>query len=90
MLFRSLQALRWIAWARIAFQAVQQLDKAVPPEKQSWPKRSIVVLVATFLALLVAIAAATLMDAVERANEDPQFAARRQLFQFYLRGRQKS
>jgi len=75
--------------ARDAF-VVQQLDKAIPPEKQSWPKRSIVVLVATFLALLVAIAAATLMDAVERANEDPQFAARRQLFQFYLRGQQKS
>jgi len=75
--------------ARDAF-VVQQLDKAVPPEKQSWPKRSIFVLVATFLALLVAIAMASLMEAVERANEDPQFAARRQLFQFYLRGRQKS
>ncbi len=75
--------------ARDAF-IIQQLDKAVPPEKQSWPKRSIFVLVATFLALLVAIAMASLMEAVERANEDPQFAARRRLFQFYLRGRQKS
>jgi uncharacterized protein involved in exopolysaccharide biosynthesis len=69
---------------------VQQLDKAVRPEKHSWPKRFILVLVATILALLLAIVAAFYLENMERANEDPQFAAGLQLFQFYLRGRQKS
>jgi uncharacterized protein involved in exopolysaccharide biosynthesis len=69
---------------------VQQMDKAVRPEKHSWPKRFILVLVATILALLLAIMAAFYMENIERANEDPQFAAGLQLFQFYLRGRQKS
>jgi uncharacterized protein involved in exopolysaccharide biosynthesis len=69
---------------------VQQLDKALRPEKHSWPKRFVVVLVATILALLLAIMAAFYMENIERANEDPQFAAGLQLFQFYLRGRQKS
>jgi tyrosine-protein kinase Etk/Wzc len=69
---------------------VQQLDKALRPEKHSWPKRFITVLVATILALLIAIMAAFYLENLERANEDPHFAARLQLFQFYLRGRQKS
>jgi uncharacterized protein involved in exopolysaccharide biosynthesis len=69
---------------------VQQLDKALRPEKHSSPKRFIAVLVATILALLLAIMAAFYLENIERANEDPQFAARLQLFQFYLRGRQKS
>jgi tyrosine-protein kinase Etk/Wzc len=69
---------------------VQQLDKALRPEKHSWPKRFIFVLVATILALLLAIRGAFYLENIERANEDPQFAAGLQLFQFYLRGRQKS
>ena len=69
---------------------VQQLDKALRPEKHSWPKRFILVLVATILALPLAIMAASYLENIERANEDPQFAAGLQLFQFYLRGRQKS
>jgi len=68
---------------------VQQLDKALRPEKHSWPKRFILVLVATILALLLAIMSASYLENIERAKEDPQFAARLQLFQFYLRGRQK-
>src|SRR3989449_5810937 len=66
LLAKQYEAAR-IVEARDAF-VVQQLDKAIPPEKQSWPKRSIVVLVATFLALLVAIAMASLMEAMERSN----------------------
>jgi len=68
---------------------VQQLDKALRPEKHSWPKRFILVLVAAILALLLAIMSASYLENIERAKEDPQFAARLQLFQFYLRGRQK-
>jgi hypothetical protein len=38
----------------------------------------------TLLALMVAIVTAFSMEAMERAREDPQFAARLQLFRFYL------
>jgi tyrosine-protein kinase Etk/Wzc len=69
---------------------VQELDKAVPPEKRSWPPRTALVLASTLLALMVAIGAALLMEKIQRAREDPQFAARFQLFEFYLRGRHKS
>ncbi|MDP9268925.1 MAG: Wzz/FepE/Etk N-terminal domain-containing protein [Acidobacteriota bacterium] len=63
---------------------VQQLDKAVPPEIRSWPKRSIIVLAVTLLALLVAIAVAFLAQALEQAREDPDFVARLRLLKFYL------
>jgi hypothetical protein len=69
---------------------VQQLDIALRPGKHSWPKRFIFVLVVTITALLLAIMAAFYLENIERANEDPQFAAGLQLFQFYLRGGQKS
>jgi len=66
---------------------VQQLDKAARPEKHSSPKRFILLIVATFLASLMAIMAAFFLENIERANEDPQFSARLQLFRFYLRRR---
>ena len=66
---------------------VQVLDKAAPPEKKSAPHRSVIVLVATILAFLVAVLAAFFMEAMERGKQDPQFVARLQLFRGYLRGR---
>ena len=63
---------------------VQQLDKATPPEKKSGPHRLLIVLTLAILALMVASLAASWMEAVERAKEDPQFTARLQLFRFYL------
>lgn len=69
---------------------VQQLDKALRPEKYSWPNRLMVVVVATISALLLAIWTAFYLENIKQASEDPQFAARLQLFQFYLRGRHKS
>jgi tyrosine-protein kinase Etk/Wzc len=63
---------------------VQQMDKAFPPEKKSGPLRAVIVLSTTFLALLVAIVVVFFLESLERAKEDPQFAARLQLFQFYL------
>lgn len=68
---------------------VQQLDKAVLPEKRSWPKPSIIVLVTAILALCAAVLAAFFMENMERAKTDPQFAARLQLFKFYLRGQHR-
>jgi uncharacterized protein involved in exopolysaccharide biosynthesis len=69
---------------------VQQLDKAVRPEKKSGPLRAVIVLTATFLALLVAIGVVFFLEAMERAKEEPQFATRLQLFRFYLSGSRKS
>jgi uncharacterized protein involved in exopolysaccharide biosynthesis len=69
---------------------VQQMDKATPPERRSGPFRSLIVLSLTLLALLLASVAAFLMDALERAKENPHFSARLRLFEFYLRGRHKS
>jgi uncharacterized protein involved in exopolysaccharide biosynthesis len=63
---------------------VQQMDRAAPPERKSWPPRAALVLASTLLALIVAILAVFLMEALERAKEDPQFAAQLQLFRFFL------
>jgi tyrosine-protein kinase Etk/Wzc len=63
---------------------VQQLDKATRPEKKSGPHRLLIVLTVTLLAVMVACVTAFSMETIERAKEDPQFAARFQLFRFYL------
>jgi uncharacterized protein involved in exopolysaccharide biosynthesis len=69
---------------------VQQLDKAVPPEKKSGPYRLLIVLAITLLAVMVACVGAFWMEAMEQAKEDSQFAARLQLFKFYLLGERRS
>lgn len=65
---------------------VQMLDKAAPPERKSSPHRAIIVATVTILALLAAVLIAFLMEGLEQAKEDPQFAGKLQLFGFYLRG----
>jgi tyrosine-protein kinase Etk/Wzc len=69
---------------------VQQLDKAVPPERKSGPLRSVVVLSATTLALLLAVLGVFFMEKLERARQDPQFVTRLRLFHVYLRGKHES
>jgi tyrosine-protein kinase Etk/Wzc len=69
---------------------VQQMDKATPPEEKSSPHRLVIVLTVTLLALMVAVVVAFSLEATERAKEDPQYAARLQLFRYYLRGERKS
>jgi uncharacterized protein involved in exopolysaccharide biosynthesis len=66
---------------------VQQLDKAVPPDRKSGPYRSLIVLGSTFFATLLAILIAFAMERLEQAKDDPQFVARLQLFKYYLRRR---
>jgi uncharacterized protein involved in exopolysaccharide biosynthesis len=68
---------------------VQQMDKAFPPERKSGPHRALIVLSATFLALLAAILIAYSIESLESANQHAQFAARLQMFKFYLRGERK-
>lgn len=69
---------------------VQQLDKAYPPERKSGPYRALIVIAAFFLASLVAIGIAFFLERLKLAKEGPQFAARLQLFRYYLRGKEKS
>jgi len=69
---------------------VQQLDKAVRPEKRSWPKPSIVVLVSILAGLFMGVLSAFFMENLERAKGDPQFSARMQMFRFYLRSGHRS
>jgi tyrosine-protein kinase Etk/Wzc len=68
---------------------VQQLDKALPPERKSGPLRAMIIISITILALIVAISIALLSESLERAKKDPQFAARFQIFQLHLRGGRK-
>jgi uncharacterized protein involved in exopolysaccharide biosynthesis len=64
---------------------VQPLDKASVPERKSWPLRGLIVLGSTLMALFVAVLVAFLLDKLETAKEDPQFASQMQLFRFYFR-----
>jgi tyrosine-protein kinase Etk/Wzc len=63
---------------------IQVMDKAITPEKRSWPKRGLFVLAVTLLALLVGILLAYLTEGFKRTKEDPQFAAKWHLLKAYL------
>jgi capsule polysaccharide export protein KpsE/RkpR len=63
---------------------IQVLDKAITPEKRSWPKRGLLVLAVTIFALLLGILLAYLTEGLKRTKEDPQFAAKWHLLKAYL------
>jgi len=63
---------------------IPSLDKAVRPERYSWPQRYVISVVATVLALLVAVLAAFLMETIERAKENLRSLARWRLLKTYL------
>ena len=63
---------------------VQFLDKAEPPEENSWPRPLLIILCATVLGLLIAIIWVYVQETMERAKEDPQYMARLQLLKMYL------
>jgi tyrosine-protein kinase Etk/Wzc len=65
---------------------IQVLDKAVVPEKRSWPPRAALVLVSTLLALMVIIPVVFLIEWGKKSSQDPQFTAHWDLLKFYLRG----
>ena len=69
---------------------IQTLDKALPPERRSWPHRSLMVLAFTFMAFILAALWSYALEALERAKEDPQYLARLQLLKFYLTRRRRS
>jgi tyrosine-protein kinase Etk/Wzc len=63
---------------------IQTLDKAIAPEKRSWPKRSLFVMAVTLFAFLLGILLAYLAEGLKRTKEDPQFAAKWHLLKAYL------
>lgn len=63
---------------------IQVLDKALPPEVRSAPKRSLIVLTTAFLALCLAAMIALF---AERVRDNPVVIARLQLLKFRLLGR---
>jgi len=64
---------------------IQIVDKALPPEKKSGPKRSLIVLIATMLALFIGILWAFFKEAAERARQNPEQIVRISLLRRYLR-----
>jgi len=60
------------------FPLIQVLDKAVAPEKKSKPKRSLIVILATFVAFFLAVIWAFVREALSRSGADPEQAARMQ------------
>jgi uncharacterized protein involved in exopolysaccharide biosynthesis len=66
---------------------IQVLDKAILPEKKSKPKRSLIVILATFVAFFIAVIWAFLRESMRRAKEQPEQAQRFRLLQTALRFR---
>ena len=58
------------------FPLVQVLDKAIPPEKKSKPKRSLIVILAVLVAFFLAVIWAFISEAIQRAKEQPEQAER--------------
>ena len=55
---------------------IQVVDPAVPPDKRSFPKRVLIVSVATILGLFFGTLSALLLAAYEDANKNPETASR--------------
>lgn len=64
---------------------IQVVDKALPPEKKSKPKRALIVLLTTILAFFIGIFWAFFKEAAERARQDPEQAERMSLLRRYFR-----
>jgi len=64
---------------------VQVVDRAVPPEKKSSPKRMLIVAVTALLAFLVTCFAILVREGIRRRQQDPVEAARIAQLNQYLR-----
>ena len=58
------------------FPLVQVLDKAIPPERKSKPKRALIVILSTLGAFFLAVFWAFISEALQRAEEQPEQAER--------------
>jgi len=55
---------------------IQVVDPAIPPDKKSFPKRTLIVIAATFVGLFVGIICALWQAALQRMNEDPEVSSK--------------
>lgn len=58
------------------FPLIQVLDKAIPPEKKSKPKRSLIVMLATLVAFFLAVIGVFIREALLRLKDQPEQAER--------------
>jgi uncharacterized protein involved in exopolysaccharide biosynthesis len=58
------------------FPLIQVLDKATPPEKKATPKRSLIVIIATLVALFLSLIWAFVRESMQRAEGQPEQAQR--------------
>ena len=63
---------------------VQVMDKAIEPDRKSKPKRSMLVLLSTLLAGVIAVLWAFVREAMAKASNDPQQVGRLQALKRYL------
>ncbi len=63
---------------------IQVMDRAIEPDRKSKPRRSLIVLLSTFLALFVSIVWAILREAVTHARADPKTNSRLVRLRDYL------
>ena len=54
------------------YPVIQVLDKATPPERKSKPKRALIVIASTLIALFLSIFWAFISEATEKAKSDPE------------------
>ena len=64
---------------------MQVVDKAVVPERRSGPRRTIIVALTAFLALVLSCAWALVAEVLERKRQDPEEGARLALLRDSLR-----
>jgi len=58
------------------FPLIQVLDKAIPPERKSKPKRSLIVMLVTLVAFFLAVIWAFIKEALSRSGGDQERSAR--------------
>ena len=63
---------------------IQVVDKALPPEERSAPKRGQMMVIATIIALVISIMLAFIMNAIDTAKQIPESAERLNLLRRYL------
>ncbi len=68
---------------------IQTLDKAVPAERRTRPKRALITVLSGAVALFVAVLAAFLREAADRTRRDPAGATRLDQLRTYLTGGNK-
>jgi uncharacterized protein involved in exopolysaccharide biosynthesis len=63
---------------------VQVVDKALPPEERSAPKRAQMMVIAMLIALVISIMLAFIMNALDTAKQNPESAERLNLLRRYF------